>query len=168
MKKRDTALAVCLALAILAGALLCLGLWQKTLGLKRQIADTAAASAASEAAWNATNDAKVPLQQQAKDLKELIREAEIQKKTSEAKIETLTAQLETLAQEKAEAEDALAAVRARLTEAQTAADALDEETAGLTAAADRLRAALESGDPQTIREALDAARAILPEVPNDP
>ncbi len=168
MKYRDKTLALCLAVALLAGALLCVGLRQKTRDLQRQLEDTAAASAASEAAWNATNDAKVPLQEQAKALREQIREAQLQKETSEAKAQTLSAQLEELAREKTETEAALADARARQREAQTAADALDAETADLTAAADALRSALEAGEPGPLREALETARALMPEVPNDP
>ena len=167
MRYRDKTLALCLAVVLLAGALLCVGLRQKTRDLQRQLEDTAAASAASEAAWNATNDAKVPLQEQAKALREQIREAQLQKETSEAKAQTLSAQLEELAREKTETEAALAEARARQREAQTAADALDAETAGLTAAADALRSALETGEPGPLREALETARALMPEVPND-
>ena len=161
MRKKDRLLALCLAAAILAGVLLCAGLWQKRVRLQREVAETVEASAASEAAWNATNDAKVPLLDQAKALREQIREAEVQKETSEAKVETLTAQLEELAQERAAAEAALAEAQARLQAAQDTAAALDAGTAALTDAADTLRAALEAGEPQPIKDALEAARRAL-------
>ncbi len=161
--KTDRLLILAMAAAVLCGALLCAGLYQKHQGVEKVLADLTAELEASTAAWNATNDAKVPLQNEKKALDEQTRDAELRREESEQKSADIMAQLETLSAQRAETEAAITAAQAGTDAAKKALAEASARAEALRATEEALRDAMDGGGMEAVGTAAEALRALLEE-----
>ena len=154
---------ILLMLIMVVSILLCAGLRQKRLDRQMILEDVARQSGESNAAWNATDDAKLVIQEQNRQLTEEIREAELQLRESTQKAVDIEAQLGPLREEKADLEDRLSRAGDRKEAADAATAKAEQKTAALSEAKDALTAALASDDPEVKAEAVRKLEQLLEE-----
>ena len=154
---------VILVLVMVAALLLCVGLHQKRLDRQHAMEEVDRLSQESNAAWNATNDAKLVLQEQNQILTEEIREAELQLTESTQKISDIEAQLGELQTEKAGLEERLTAANERKSKADAARIPAEQKAVALEEAIRALHAAAEVGDLNAASEAEEKITQLLAE-----
>ena len=153
--------AVILALTLLLGIALCVGMRQKRLDREAVLADVSRQSEESHAAWSATDEAKLAIQAQNQALTEEIRELELQTGESAQKIADLQPQIESLEEEKNSLVQRQSGAAARKTAADAEKAELDGKTAQLEQAVSAWQAADQSGDAAAARAAEELLRSLL-------
>ncbi len=151
-----------LMLAVMVcGIVLCVGLRDRRLAKEAEVAEVERLSAESEAAWHATDDAKILLQSRNQELEETAREAELQLEDSNRKNAEIQAQLGPLAEEKDDLTARLAAAGERKDRAQAEGAALADQIERLNLACEALEQAVETGDPAAVEAAAEEVRRLV-------
>ncbi len=160
---RNRGQTVLLVLIMAAAMLLCFVVRQKRMDRQAVLEDVTRLSQESNAAWHATDDAKLDIQAENQRLTEEIREAELQEKESTRKIADIEPQLEELRNEKAGLEADLSAADQRKAAADSAKTDAERKKNALTEAIGSFREATESGDTAAANEARKTIERILKE-----